>query len=97
MKFSFPWLAAGLGLLLSIVLLQSGILGDASERSLPVLTLLFISEFGFLVTSAGSVIALRSLWLQGRSLSNLLLTLACGLLAIAFFTLGIMLWRSSVA
>jgi hypothetical protein len=97
MKFSFPWFSAGLGLLLAMLLLQSGILGEASERSLPLLTLLFISEFGFLVTAAGSVVAGKTLKSQGMSWTNLLLTLACGVLAITFFTLGIMLWQSSIA
>jgi hypothetical protein len=97
MKFSFPWLSAGIGLLLAMVLIQSGVLGDAADRSLPLLTLLFISEFGFFVTAAGSVMAGRTLLQQGRSWSNLLLTLACGALSIAFFTLGILLWQSTVA
>ncbi len=96
MKFSFPWLAAGLGLLLAMVLLQTGILGPAEARSLPLLTMLFISEFGFLVTAAGSVVAGKTLMQQGRNWTQLFLTLACGALAIAFFSLGIMLWQSSV-
>lgn len=96
MKFSFPWLAAGLGLLLAMVLLQSGVLGAAEARKLPLLTLLFISEFGFLVTAAGSIVAGRSLLQQSRNWTQLSLTLACGALAIAFFSLGIMLWQSSV-
>ena len=96
MKFSFPWLAAGLGLLLAMVLLQSGVLGAAEARKLPLLTLLFISEFGFLVTAAGSIVAGRTLLQQGRNWTQLSLTLACGALAIAFFSLGIMLWQSSV-
>jgi hypothetical protein len=96
MKFSFPWLAAGLGLLLSMVLLKSGVLGPADARSLPLLTLLFISEFGFFVTAAGSIVAGRTLIRQGRDWTHLLLTLACGVLAVAFFSLGIMLWQGSV-
>ena len=95
MKLSFPWLAAGLGLLLAMVLLQTGALGPAEARSLPLLTMLFISEFGFLVTAAGSIVAARTLLQQGRTWSLLLLTLACGGLAIAFFSLGIMLWQST--
>lgn len=96
MKFSFPWLAAGLGLLLALVLLQSGVLGPAEARKLPLLTLLFISEFGFLVTAAGSIVAGKTLLQQGRTWSQLLLTLACSALAIAMFSLGIMLWQSSI-
>ncbi len=97
MKLSFPWLSAGIGLLLAMALIQSGALGQATDRSLPLLTMLFISEFGFFVTAAGSVMAGRTLLKQGRSWSNLLLTVACGALSLAFFTLGILLWQSSVA
>ena len=95
MKFSFPWLAAGLGLLFAMVLLQTGVLGPAESRSLPLLTMLFISEFGFLVTAAGSFVAGKTLLQQGRNWTQLLLTLACGALSIAFFSLGIMLWQSA--
>ncbi|MGD8910918.1 MAG: hypothetical protein PVI92_16400 [Chromatiales bacterium] len=97
MKFSFPWIAAGIGLLLAMVLLQSGVLGEAAERSLPLLTMLFISEFGFIVTAAGSFVAGRILLRQARSWTNLFLSVACGALAIAFFTLGIQLWQRSMA
>ena len=97
MKFSFPWLAAGLGLLLAMVLLKTGVLGPAEARSLPLLTMLFISEFGFLVTAAGSIAAGKSLMQQGRNWTQLFLALACGALSVAFFSLGIMLWQSSIA
>jgi uncharacterized membrane protein len=79
-----------------MVLLQTGVLGKADERSLPLLTMLFISEFGFIVTAAGSFVAGRTLLRQGYSWANLFLSVACGALAIAFFTLGIQLWQSSM-
>ena len=93
MKFSFPWLAAGIGLILAMVLLQSGVLGEADERSLPLLTMLFISEFGFLVTAGGSFLAGRALRESERRTTNLLLTIACAALAIAFFAVGMTLWQ----
>ena len=96
MKLSFPWIASGIGLILAMALIKAGILGEAEEMSLPLLTMLFISEFGFFVTAAGSFLAGKSLVRQGRSLSNLLLTLTCGALAIAFFSLGIWLWRGTI-
>ncbi len=96
MKLSFPWIASGIGLILAMALIKAGILGEAEEMSLPLLTMLFISEFGFFVTAAGSFLAGKRLVRQGRSLSNLLLTLTCGALAIAFFSLGIWLWRGTI-
>ncbi len=95
MKFPFPWISAGLGLILAMVLIRAGVLGEESERSLPLLTLLFISEFGFLVTAAGSVFAGRGLMRSDRHWSQVLLTFACGALAVAFFSLGILLWQGA--
>ena len=95
MKFSFPWLAAGIGLILAMVLLQSGVLGSADDRSLPLLTQLFISEFGFLVTAAGSFTAGRALRETERKTTTLMLTLACAALAIAFFVIGLQLWQGT--
>lgn len=97
MKFSFPWMATGIGLILAIVLLRSGALSDGETLALPLLTLLFISEFGFVVTGAGGVIAGKSLLRGTRSWTNLLLTIACLALSVAFFAIGILLWRGATA
>ncbi len=92
MKFSFPWLASGIGLVLVMVLIKGGALA-AEDRALPLLTLLFISEFGFMVTAAGGYVAVKSLLQAEKNWRNFMLTLACISLSIAFFTLGILLWR----
>lgn len=91
MKFSFPWLASGIGLVLVMVLIKGGALAE-EDRALPLLTLLFISEFGFLVTAAGGYVAVKSLLQADKNWRTILLSLACLSLAIAFFTLGIQLW-----
>ena len=96
MKFSFPWLAAGIGLTLAVVLVRSGSLSAPENTSLPTLTRLFISEFGFMVTAAGGYVAGKSLLRSGRRWSNLILTIACLSLSIAFFTIGILIWQGSV-
>ena len=92
MKISFPWLASGIGLVLVMVLIKGGALAE-EERALPLLTLLFISEFGFMLTAAGGYVAAKSLLQADKNWRTFLLTLACISLAIAFFTLGILLWR----
>lgn len=92
MKFSFPWLASGIGLVLVMVLIKGGALAE-EDRALPLLTLLFISEFGFLVTAAGGYVAVKELLQADKNWRSVLLSLACLSLAIAFFTLGIQLWR----
>ncbi|MCU7853790.1 MAG: hypothetical protein KZQ80_16430 [Candidatus Thiodiazotropha sp. (ex Monitilora ramsayi)] len=97
MKFTFPWFATGIGIVLAIVLMRSGALSAGKELSLPLLTLLFISEFGFIVTAVGGVVAGKTLLQSGRSWNNLLLTVTCIFLSVAFFTIGILLWTGQVS
>ena len=91
-KNAFPLIASCIGLLLALVLARS-VGGDGdSEPLLPRLTLLFISEFGFVVTAAGAWVGGRS-WLSQRSqLSLLLISAGCLGLALAFLYIGIALW-----
>ena len=49
MKRSYPWLALGLGLLLSLILMRFSANGMEGRFQLPLLTSLLIAEFGFLV------------------------------------------------
>jgi hypothetical protein len=87
----FPWLAAGIGLLLALLLLQAT--GTArAEPLLPELMLLFMSEFGFLVTLAGAWIGGRSWLAQRDQWAMLLLSFACGVMALGFLYLGVVLW-----
>ncbi|MGD8933100.1 MAG: hypothetical protein PVI52_11060 [Chromatiales bacterium] len=91
----FPWLAAGAGLVLALVLAYAGDT-DRSEPRLPPLMLLFLSELGFLVTLIGTWSGMR-LWLAGRRPWTLLLvSSACGLMSLAFLYLGIAFWSSLV-
>ncbi len=91
-KRVFPMIAAGIGLLLALVLARSMTVDEAGETGLPHLTLLFISEFGFLITVAGAWVGGR-VWLATRGPLNMLLAAAgCAVLALAFLYLGIELW-----
>ena len=91
----FPWLAAGIGLMLTLVLLRAT--GEGlTEPRLPLLMLLFISEFGFLVTVIGAGLGGRA-WLTQRSQwSMLLVGSACGAMALVFLYLGLSLWGGFV-
>ncbi len=95
MKANFPWISAGLGLTLALVLIGSGVFKDPAERGLPLLTTLFITEFGFLVTAAGAFISGRSFLATDRRWTHSLLTLVCGALALAFFILGLLMWQET--
>lgn len=92
MKMSFPWLALGIGLLVALVLLQGGALGEVEAMRLPLLTMLIVNEFGFFVTVAGVALGGRDLKRQGMRLPLLLATLGCGLLTLLFVVLGVVLW-----
>lgn len=95
-RFNFPWIAAGIGIILAIGMLRGGATEPAGATGLPPLTLLFMSEFGFLVTAAGAFVGIRA-WRRGSSRRELLLGLACSVLALGFAAIGIAMWRVHVA
>jgi len=93
---TFPWLAAGIGLILALVL-QYAAGKELDETPLPPLMLLFISELGFLLTLLGAWSGAR-LWLAARSQwMMLLLSGVCALLALAFLYLGLAYWGGLVS
>ena len=93
-RISFPWIATGIGLVLVVILIRSGAAGGAEDHALPLLTLLFLAEFGFILTAVGAVAGFRT-WLRERgNLAMLSVCSASVLLAIGFLALGVYLWRS---
>lgn len=96
MKFPYHWLSVGIGLIILMVLLQSGALGNAAEMRLPLLTLLIVNEFGFFATAIGMVFAGLAIRRQGMTLMTVLTGLANGVLALAFVLLGMRLWPGMV-
>jgi hypothetical protein len=90
MKYSYPWLAFGLGLVLSLVLYRFGT--TASGEGMPLLTALLMSEFGFLVTAIAAGTGLRDLAKQGMRLATLLLLAGNLLLVANFLRMGLMFW-----
>lgn len=88
----FPWLALGIGLVLAAVLIRSGAADPDGGYGLPLLTLLLMAEFGFLVTAIGAFLGLRSLQRHGLALAPGLVALGCAALALGFLILGLSLW-----
>ena len=86
-------LAASMGLLLHLLLFQTGALSPENGLSLPVLTLLFVSEFGFFVTAIGAVMGVRGLLKQGLRIVPVLVVLSCTGFAAGFFIIGMRLWK----
>jgi len=92
MKFSYPWLALGLGLIIAVILVVSGAVDSASKPALPLLTRLIMAEFGFFVTAFGAGQAIRIGLTQGFGFALLAVIAGCSLLSIGLMWLGISLW-----
>ena len=92
MKLPFPWIALGVGLVLTLVMIKTGALQGGSEPGLPLLTWLIMAEFGFFLTAIGAGMATRNMLVQGFS-AGLAAAAAGGvLLAGCFLWLGLKLW-----
>jgi len=82
-----------MGLFFHLLLFQTGALSPDGGLSLPVLTLLFISEFGFFVTAIGAVVGGRGLFNQGLKTVPVLVVFSCAGFAAGFIIAGMGLWR----
>lgn len=92
MKPPYPALALGLGLLFGLILFRFGALNPEAEHSLPLLTLLLVAEFGFLVTCVAAGIGVRDLIRRGARLATIVLLCGNLLLAAGFLRVGLALW-----
>lgn len=92
LKWPFAWLALGVGLLLALVLLQTGAMGPETGRSLPLLTQLILTEFGFFLAAIGAATGIRRLMTGGFNLALFIAVAGCGLLVPGFLWLGLRLW-----
>jgi hypothetical protein len=91
-KLGFPWLALGMGLLVAVGLLASGVLSPEADYDLPLLTMLIVNEFGFFVTAIGAGVGINTLLKDGLQPPMLMITIACALMAGGFLYLAIKLW-----
>ena len=96
-RFSFPWLALIIGLIDGMVMLRAGAADPMSAPALPLLTLLFMSEFGLVVTGVGAVMGFGAFRRRRDEPLLLAVSAACVLLAIGFFWLGLGLWQRTAA
>ncbi len=89
---NFPYIAAGLGLLLMLLVMRGSQPGADGATALPVLTLLIVSEFAFFVTAAGAYIGIRHSLSTGLKSLYALTSITCGVLSVSFLWLGFELW-----
>ena len=91
-KHRFPFIAAGLGLLFMLVVMQGSELRGDGSTVLPLFTLLAISEVAFFITAIGAYLGVRHLLSAGVKPLYTIVALVCALLAVRFLFLGIALW-----
>lgn len=95
MNKSITWLTLGIGLFLALILFRFSPLSASSGFSLPMLTALLMSEFGFIITVIGAGISVRDVLKQGVELRPAALLIGNLLLALNFINQGLSLWAES--
>lgn len=91
-KEAFTWIALGLGLAIAMVALPASIPDAEGNTALPLLTLLFVNEFGFILAAIGAALGARLLRASGMRFALLAATTGCVVLAVLFAWLGLSLW-----
>jgi hypothetical protein len=95
-KSNFPFIAFGLGLFLMAILIKTGATDSSDELVLPLLTVLIISEFGFIVMAVAVFLGGQTLVKSGFEIVLAIVTLLCGMLGIEFMVIGIGHWPSNL-
>ena len=94
-KANFPFIALALGLFLMSILYKTGATDPDTELVLPLLTVLIISEFGFIVSAIAVYMGGQTLVKNGFEIVTAVVTLLCGMLAVEFMLTGIRHWPGS--
>ena len=95
-KTNFPFIAFGLGLFLMGILIKTGATDPAAELVLPLLTVLIISEFGFIIMAVAVYLGALTLTKNGFDIALAIVTLLCGMLGVEFMVIGIEHWPAKV-
>lgn len=91
-KANFPFIALALGLFLMSVLFKAGATDPETEAALPLLTVLVISEFGFIVMAVAVFLGVQTLVKNGIEIVTGVVTLICGMLGVEFLLIGLNHW-----
>ena len=95
-KANFPFIALALGLALMGVLYKTGAADPDAELMLPLLTVLVISEFGFIVMAVAVYMGALTLIRNGFDIVLGVVTLLCGMLGVEFMLVGIAHWSGNL-
>lgn len=91
-KTNFPFIALALGLFLMGVLFKTGATDPDVELLLPLLTVLIISELGFIVMAVAVFLGGQTLIKNGFDIVLGVVTLLCGMLGVEFMLVGLEHW-----
>lgn len=95
-KTNFPFIALALGLFLMGVLFKTGAADPDAELLLPLLSVLIISEFGFIVMAIAVILGVQTLVKNSFDIVLAVVTLVCGMLSIEFMVIGIEHWPGNL-
>ena len=90
---AFAWITLGIGLTVSLVLLAFTAENSNMALHIPLLTILLMSEFCFIVNTAAAVSCARNLISQGFDKIQLFLLLGNLLLAVYLLFSGMKVWQ----
>lgn len=92
MKRTYPWIACAIGLTIILLLIGFDPQNADTTRKLPLLTALFMAEFGFLVNAAAVFVGIKLYLSKDLTKTTLALLLVNFLLAMYLLLNGINLW-----
>lgn len=90
--YNFPYIAFALGLMLLPVVMIGSTEGSDGTSKLPLLTLLIVCEFAFLVNAIGVYIGIKQTLSFGVKPVYVLITVLCALFSARYMYLGVTLW-----
>lgn len=91
-KAPFSLIAFVLGITLLVLLIKSAPEVAGGEPKLPLLTMLIVSEFGFVVNAIGVFTAVKTMLSTGINQYLLAGAICCSALSVKFMMIGISYW-----
>ena len=88
----FSLIAFVLGIILLVLLIKSAPEVVGGEPKLPLLTMLIVSEFGFVVNAIGVFTAIKTMLNTGINQYLLAGAICCSALSVKFMMIGISYW-----
>ena len=97
MRKIFPLLALIVGITLTVIVTVGSMPDDSGSTTLPLLTLLIASEFGFIVTLIGATVSVKDGLADDFTVANVSIAVCCAILSVYLAWRGIGLWPGAAA